>query len=291
MLQIIANETSGNGSCARALKDVEKLLDDLGLDYQLNITEYPGHASLLADEAIRRGETEFVCIGGDGTISEVVNGFAGRLVTLYLVPCGTGNDFVRCLDLPKDPVLALKAQLSGKPYLIDVGRVNDHFFLNISGGGFDTEVLNQAAHFKKLGKGILPYLLGIFAALFRFRPLPVEMTMNGKTVKKEVTIFSVGNGRYFGGGMMAVPHAELDDGLFDVVIADKLGRLSILRLLSKFISGKHTSLPVVHESRCRELTVRCPGMIINIDGELFKEDTARYQIFPSSLRLMLPDRE
>lgn len=282
MLYIIANETAGSGAGAAVFARVCTMLQEKGISFHADKTEAPGHAVRLADAAVRAGETEIACLGGDGTISEIVNGLAGRFVTLYFIPCGTGNDFVRVLGLPKDPVEALAAQLSGTPGKIDVGMLNDMYFMNVSGSGFDVEVLRQAARFKRFGKGLLPYLLGIFAALRKFRALPVEITLDGKTEKKEVTIFSVGNGCWFGGGMKAVPHAVPDDGLFDVVIADRFSRPAILKMLVKFIPGKHTTLPGIREFRCREITFRCPGMVLDVDGELIPLDEARYRILPGA---------
>lgn len=286
MLFVIFNPSSGNGNGAVVIHEVRRLLDKRGIAYRSDPTARPGHAVELADQAVRENADGIVCVGGDGTVFEIVNGLAGRFMTLYFVPCGTGNDFVRVLNLPKDPIAALRAQLDGTPRLIDVGRVNEHYFLNVSGCGFDVEVLRQAVYFKKYGRNLLPYLLGILAALRRFKPLEIELTMDGRTEKRAVTIISVGNGRYFGGGMMAVPHAEIDDGLFDVIFVDEVNRLSILRLLSKFISGKHTDLPIAHESRCKTLTIRCPGMTVNMDGELREMDEADYEILPGALQIM-----
>ncbi|MBQ8954480.1 MAG: diacylglycerol kinase family lipid kinase [Clostridia bacterium] len=285
MLLIIANPTSGSGAGASVLEKTKALLEQRGLQYRCEPTARAGHAIELADMAVREGMDGIVCLGGDGTIFEVVNGLAGRFMTLYFVPCGTGNDFVRMLNLPRDPVEALRLQLDGKPRLIDVGQVNDHYFLNVSGCGFDVEVLRQAGRFKKYGKDLLPYLLGILAALRLFKPLDIELTMGGKTERRAVTIISVGNGRYFGGGMMPVPHAEIDDGLFDVIFVDKVNRLSILRLLSRFIKGRHTDMPISHESRCTALTIRCPGMTINMDGELYQMDEAAYRILPGAAQI------
>ena len=288
-MYIIANEQAGSGAGAVELRRVKALLEERGIPYECRVTEWAGHARELAGEAVEDGKTEIVSLGGDGTNFEIVNGLAGHFVTLYFVPCGTGNDFVRMLHLPKDPVEALKAQLEGRPRRIDVGRVNDFHFLNVSGCGFDVDVLRQADRFKKLGKGLTPYLLGIFAALHSFRPMTVEWTENGKVQKKEITIYTLGNGSYFGGGMKAVPHAKIDDGLFDRIIADAMGRGTILRMLSKFIPGKHTELPQVREDRCAEVTLRCPGMTVNIDGELFQMDEARYRILPGAIEIRLPE--
>ena len=288
MLYVIANELAGSGRGAETLRQVKALLEARGIPYRCRTTERAGHATELAREALAQGAAEVVSLGGDGTNFEIVNGLGGQLVTLYFVPCGTGNDFAKKLLLPKDPLEALRVQLEGRPRRIDVGQVNEYCFLNVSGCGFDVEVLKQADRFKKLGKGMLPYLLGIFAALKAFRPLPVEWTTGGLTEKQDVTIYTMGNGSYFGGGMKAVPHAVIDDGLFDRIIADSMSRLHILKLLSRFISGKHTDLPQVREDRCAEVTIRCPGMTVNIDGELVQMDEARYRILPGALEIRLP---
>ena len=288
MLYIIANETAGSGNGAVTLRRVREMLEKKGIPFRADSTQRPGHARELAEAAAAAGEKEIACLGGDGTLSEVVRGLGGRFVTLYLIPCGTGNDFAKVFSLPKDPVDALEAQLTGTPRPVDVGRLNGECFINVSGSGFDVEVLRQAGRFKRLGKGLLPYLLGILAALRKFRALPVEITVEGKTTREEITIFSVGNGCYIGGGMKAVPHALPDDGLFDVVIAEKFSRRKILRLLTKFIPGKHTDLPGVREFRCREITFRCPGMVLDVDGELIPADEARYEILPGALEIRTP---
>ena len=289
-LFIIANTTAGNSAGGKILQDVKELLERREIPFHTEVTKESGHAAVLADRSLEAGYGGIVCIGGDGTLSEVVNGLAGRPARLYFVPCGTGNDFVRVLGLPADPLKALEAQLEGKPRYIDVGQAGEYYFLNVSGGGFDTEVLRQAEHFKRLGKGIIPYFLGILAALRSFRPLDVELEIRGRTLRKQLTIFAVGNGRYYGGGMKAVPGAEIDDGFFNVVLADKVGRFRILRLLGSFISGKHTGLPEVREFRCRELTVSCPGMTVNLDGELVEMDQVHYKILPGALEVCLPER-
>jgi len=287
MFLIISNPTSGNGAGRSVLNGVQRLLTERNIAFRSETTARPGHASELADMAVRERMDGIICLGGDGTIFEIVNGLAGRFMTLYFAPSGTGNDFVRVLNLPADPIEALRRQLDGSPRAIDVGRVNDYYFLNVSGCGFDVEVLRQAVRFKKMGRDLLPYLMGILAALRRFRPLEIELTMNGRTERRAVTIISVGNGRYFGGGMTPAPHAEIDDGLFDVICVDRINRLDILRLLSRFIKGRHTEMPIAHETRCTSLTIRCPGMTVNMDGELRQMDAAEYRLLPGALQIMI----
>ncbi|MBO7662051.1 MAG: diacylglycerol kinase family lipid kinase [Clostridia bacterium] len=291
MMWIIANENAGSGSGKKVLERTEELLRQKNIPFLVKTTKGPGDAGKFAAEAMDQGARDLICLGGDGTNFEIINGLNGRFASLVFVPCGTGNDFIKMFGYPRDPIQALESQLNGIPRRIDVGKANDLYFLNVSGSGFDVEVLKQAARYKHLGQGLLPYLMGLFSALKHFRPLPVEMTADGKTERKEITIFSVGNGSYIGGGMKAVPDAKTDDGLFDVVVADRMSTRSILRFLKKFIAGKHTELKEIHCLRCSELTVRCPGMTVDLDGELIPMDEVHYQLIPGAVEIRVPESD
>lgn len=100
--------------------------------------------------AVEAGYSSVVCIGGDGTLCEAVDELCYRDVTLYVVPGGTGNDFARAFGLPKDPLAAFERQLAGTPVQIDCGRVNGRGFLNVSGSGFDVDVLQKTEELKKV---------------------------------------------------------------------------------------------------------------------------------------------
>ena len=292
LLVIIANPTAHNGKAASVIDAVCQLLEKRGLAYRCDKTQYVGHAMRLADMAFREGAEAIICVGGDGTVNEIISGLAGRHMTLYLVPCGTGNDFVKVLPLPKDPIKALECQLDSPACPVDIGQVNDRYFLNIAGTGFDVEVLRQTTRFKWLGGGLLPYLCGVVAALRRFKPMDIELTIDGgQTEKHRITIISIGNGQYLGGGMRAVPRANPMDGLFDVIYVDAVNRRTIARLLSHFIKGTHTGLPIAHCTRCTEVAINSPGMTFNLDGELHEMDRAFCRMLPGALTLHLPDED
>ena len=261
--------------------------------YEVYITAAPMDAcAKIAAEAASGEELRVYACGGDGTLNECVNGAVGHdNVAVTHFPCGTGNDFVKVLPLPKDPLKALECQLDSPACPVDIGQVNDRYFLNIAGTGFDVEVLRQTTRFKWLGGGLLPYLCGVVAALRRFKPMDIELTINGKTEKRRVTIISIGNGQYLGGGMRAVPQADPMDGLFDVIYVDAVNRHTIARLLPHFIKGTHTGLPIAHCARCTEVVINSPGMTFNLDGELHDMDRAFCRMLPGALTLHLPDED
>ncbi len=289
LYHLIVNPAAGSGRTLKVCTQVESELKKRGLPFRLTRTERPGHATAIARE-IASGEAEarLVVLGGDGTFNEVANGLAGLNGILYFVSCGTGNDFVKALGLPKDPVEALRVQLDSAPRNVDAGLVNDRLFLNVSGTGFDIEVLRQTQRFRARFKGLAAYLLGLLAALRRFRPVEARITAGGRTFDQKMTIFEVANGRYFGGGMLVAPEANPTDGLFDVVYVDAVDRRSILKLLPLFVNGKFISLPVTHTLRASEVVIESPGMTINLDGELQRIDRAHYRVLPGGLRIACP---
>jgi len=229
-------------------------------------------------------------VGGDGTMSEIIAGLTERAVPLYFVPCGTGNDFVRVLNLPADPVEALRVQLDGSPSRLDMATVNGKGFINVAGTGFDVEVLREVTRFKHMGKGLLPYLMGLLAALRRFKPFHAVLTLdNGEVIDRSFTIISLANGRYFGGGMKVAPLADPHDGLLDVMLINGLNKLAVPFLLPFFITGTHIKLPICRRVLCREVRLSRPGMTFNMDGELCDIDCADVRILPGHLPVYLPD--
>ena len=286
---LILNPDAGCGKALASIGAVENLLRQRGMEYRIEHAVTPEAATDSARRAIQEAAEGVIVIGGDGTIFNVVNSMAGSGVPLLFVSCGTGNDFVRSLNLPRDPVEALRVQLDAPRSCIDVGRMNDLYFLNVSGTGFDVDVLRHAEKYKQKYTGLTPYLCGLRDAVKEYRPLTALISFDGNPEERaSFAILSVGNGRYIGGGMKAVPDAQVDDGLFDVVIVKPVRRWMILPLIVFFITGKHIALRLAHVRRCRRFSVRCEGMTINLDGELRSADRASYELLPGALTVRIP---
>lgn len=274
MLSIIVNPVAGGGRTLTNLPQVENLIKLRNIPYEVLKTEKQGDAAELARKCCAKGN-EIAAMGGDGTFFEVLNGMNGADNVLYFLPSGTGNDFIKTLDLPNDPVKALEMQLDNEPDHIDYGTVNDLCFMNVSGIGFDVMVLREADRFKKRFHGLVPYLLGLICALRKFKPLRCRLTIDdGPVEEKTMTVLSVGNGQYIGGGMRAVPDADPWSGSLSCVLVDAVKKPQILSFLPKFIKGKHVELPIVKVFKCAKLEIDCPGMTVNLDGELKDFDRA-----------------
>jgi len=289
MYTLILNPTAGQGSALENLPKIKAELKRRGLEFECVEAASRSIATETARKAVREGREGVIAIGGDGSLFAVVNGMVKSDVPLIFVPCGTGNDFIRCLNLPKDPFEAFRLQMDTPVSRIDVGQMNDICFLNVSGTGFDVDVLRQADKYKAKHKGLVPYLLGLIDAFKHYRPTKAMISIDGGEEREMAfALLSVGNGRYFGGGMKACPDAKVNDGLFDLIIVDPVKKVVIPFLLAFYIKGKHVSLGLGKLHRCRSLSIRRQDMTINLDGELMDFESAEYKILPGALRVRVP---
>lgn len=289
MFAIIVNPISGGGKTTQIAEQVADMLAQRGEEYRLFETAGAGDGDRQARLALESGCKNVVCIGGDGTLSEIVDAVAGSGSVLYIVPSGTGNDFARALGLPKDPMEAFKAQLSGRRASIDCGSINGRAFINVSGSGFDVEVLRKTEELKRVYPGEKAYRKAVLAVLGSYRPFGAEISIDGGEFRPfNGTIVEIANGQCIGGGMKVAPGARLQDGLFDMVTVACVPRVLIPLLLPLFVLGVHVYLPIARVTRAKDVVLRAKGMVVNIDGRLEKMDEAHYTIRPSSLAVMLP---
>lgn len=289
---LILNPTSGGGTSINRVPEIEALLQKRSLSYQLKRAQTPEEATEFARQAALEGAEGVIAIGGDGTLFQIANGLAGSDVPMLFASCGTGNDFIKAIHLPKDPLQALEIQLDCPRSKIDLGRVNEYYFLNVSGTGFDVDVLRHVEKYKNQRSGLLPYVLALRDAVKSYRPTTAMVSIDGAPEEPlRFSILSIGNGRYIGGGMKAVPDADVRDGLFDVVIVAPVPKWAILFLIPFYITGKHISLKLAKLRRCKKITLRSNGMTLNLDGELRGTDFARFELLESALTVRLPLKE
>lgn len=290
MFAIIVNPVSGGGKNAQIAKQIGALLLQRGKAYRVFETAKEGDGDRQVRLALESGCEAVVCIGGDGTLSEIAQELIGSSSVLYIVPSGTGNDFARALGLPRDPIEAFKAQLDGRQTMIDCGSINGRAFINVAGSGFDVEVLRKTEEFKQRYPGEQAYRRAVLAVLGSYKAFQAEISIDGGEFRPcSSTIVEIANGQYIGGGMKVAPAAQVQDGLFDVVLVGCVPRLMIPLLLPLFILGAHVHLPIVRVVRAKHVVLRARGMVVNIDGRLEEMDEARFEIRPSALRIMLPN--
>jgi diacylglycerol kinase (ATP) len=292
---LIVNPVSGTDTASSHLPVInERLREHVGaLDIVMTVAE--GDAANAAAAAVRDGYDHLFVAGGDGTLNEAVNGVGAvpgglERMTFAIIPLGTGNDFATALGIPSDVVDALAAIVGGRPVAVDVGRLNDRYFINVSAGGFIAEVSEAVDPKLKTVAGKLAYLIGGAQVLFSHQPVAARVrTSSGRDANTILTIFAVCNSRLIGGGRLIAPDASIDDGLFDVCLIEEMPTIEFLALLRRVANGEHVSDDRVAYFRAAdiELTFARPTRV-NTDGEVLEATSCRYQLLPAALRIIAP---
>jgi diacylglycerol kinase (ATP) len=237
-----------------------------------------------------------VVVGGDGVVNLGVQLVVGVPVALGIVPTGTGNDMARTLGIPHDDPEAatrlLVSLLDRPPLVVDAGRVTHDggstWFGCIVSAGFDA-VVNERTNALRWPKGRRRYDLALLIELLRLRPLSYRLELDGDSREVRGTLVTVGNGRSFGGGMTVLPDARLDDGLLDVLIVERLGRLQFLRLFLKVAKGTHLADPRVHVHRVRKVVIESgDGIVAYADGERVGPLPVTVEAAPGVLHVIAP---
>jgi YegS/Rv2252/BmrU family lipid kinase len=305
----IVNPRSNLGATGRQLDTLRRDLDRAlsGASYALVLTEAPGHGSYLARKAIAEGAVHLIACGGDGAISEVVEGImtsgASERVVLSVLARGTGSDFMRSVrrhapgragraslgheSTPVDPG-ELRLDVGRAEFTCENGERGTRHVLNVASMGTSAESVRWVDAQGRLGKrNRFTYLQSAFVGLARFRSSEVELRVDGALLYKgPLQTAVVANGGFFGGGMPVAPDACLDDGLFDVVCVARLKPLQALLFFASFLRGKHTRHPLTKVARAREVTLSSDEEVwLEIDGEPVGKLPARFELLPARLRL------
>jgi YegS/Rv2252/BmrU family lipid kinase len=296
-IKVIVNPYSGRWKAQAAIPAIEDNLHKLGVAFDLAVMDAPGQGIELTRQAAGEGYDVVVAAGGDGAISEVVNGLIlavgaspGAVAgPLGIVPLGSANDLADALGLSHDVAEACRCIHAGRSRAIDVGWVNGRYFDNNSAVGLEPMVTLCQSHMKRV-KGTPRYVLAALLTILRHRDWQVTAEWDDGCFSGLAALVSVGNSPRTGGAFYMTPRAELDDGRLDFILGGGMSRLRLLRLLPKTFDGRHVDEPEITYRRTTRLTVTCqPATPIQADGELFDMAATRieYRVLPGKLRVIV----
>lgn len=300
---MIVNPAAGRGRTRRLWPQVAAALAAEGLRFELAQTRTPGEAEQLAEAAA--GYAAVIAVGGDGTVHEVVNGLMrvppARRPALGVLPLGSGDDYAKMVP-PRAPGAArprwqdaVQRLARGAARAHDVGVMRndedgERYFANGMDVGFGAHVAHNFGALPGWLTGLGGYLTAIARTLLRYPSLELSVQLDDDApIAQRSTITAVMNGRCFGGSFWACPEASAVDGLLDVLIAEEVSRMQILRLVPKLMSGRHVGEPVLRIVRARRVRIESDAPLpVEADGELPWRAARRLEIgiLPGALRVL-----
>lgn len=296
----IVNPRAAGG---KAAAQWPRIVQRIGL-VEAVFTQRPDHARELAAELLDQGFERILAVGGDGTISETVNGFFrdGRAINpaaeFGILPMGTGGDFQRTLGI-RDMEAAVAVVRAGKSKLIDAAEITferhtggqtSRYFINLTSFGMGGEVATRAKNAFSSVSGKLAFMYATAEVFFRYQAKTVELTLDGgaPTTHKILNI-AIANGRYHGGGMHVCPKALLDDGLLEVTVIDALGMLTLAKDLPVLYSDNVYKHPKVHHYHAKRVRATSSARVsIEVDGEALGTLPIEIRVLPAAVRILTP---
>lgn len=279
-------------------KTIKTACKKRAVNYHIYYTTCPGDAREYVSSMVRisQDRQRFICIGGDGTINEVVNSApCNENVEFGVIPSGSGNDFIRNFT-NKKLFENIEAQLDGDTISLDLIKCNDSYSANMVNIGFDCAVAKMATKLKK--SEIVPARLSYIAALtiVAFRKIGTKMKIifdDGEVIEKVLTLTAIGNGRYCGGGFCATPEATLHDGIMDICIIDKVNIFKFISLVGSYKKGKHLAnkraQKVMTYRRTNHFKMEFESPVpICIDGEIKGAKNIDFSVVPNGFKFVVP---
>ncbi len=301
MFYIIINPNAGKKEAIKHWPIIYKELKKTGIDFKYEFTEEPGHCINIVKNRIKEGFNKFICVGGDGTLNEIVNGVFKQKyadpsnIFIGLIPIGTGNDWRRYFNIPLNYTEAIEIIKKQKVFKQDVGQIShfsngdktNSYFINIAGLGFDSTVAKTTNKIRSRGNRTkFAYMLGLGKSLFKYKNWDLKIEINNEKIEKKVLSVSIGNGKYSGSGMIQTPNAIIDDGMLDVTIFEKMPKTKIMFNVNKLYNGKILKVKGIKNYRTDNIKIESKHKIFaETDGEIIDDGPYEISVLKKALNV------
>lgn len=227
--------------------------------------------------------------GGDGTLNGIVDSLVENKLPLGILPLGTANDLARTLNIPPSIPEACNIIANGKLKYIDLGYVNGKYFFNVASMGLSVDITQNLSKGLKRSWGIFAYAISAIQVISNTRRFRATIKVNDESISLKTIQIAIGNGRYYGGGMMIAEDAAIDDQRLDLYSLELKHWWQIFPLVFRLPRGEHAMLPFVRTFEGQEIEIytRKP-YDINTDGEITTITPAKFKVIPHALAVMTP---
>ncbi len=303
---VIVNPNSGKRKGEKDWEQIKTLLLNKRFFFKHIFTERQGHAIEITIQNIEKGYRNIIVAGGDGTLNEVINGiFLQKSVKttdikIGMIPIGTGNDWGRMYQIPIEYEDAISIIKKEKTFIQDAGKVKyshqgekkSRFFVNMAGMGYDALVAKKTNLMKeKGGGGPFAYLINLFLGLLQYQHTHITLTVDKKKIfEGKIFTLSIGICKYNGGGMMQLPNAIPDNGLFDITLIRKTSKFKVISNIKNLYDGSFVKIPEVTTYTGKQIEIisnPVQTLFLETDGESLGHSPFEFSIIPKSIQLIM----
>lgn len=290
-IRFIVNPLSCHGTdIGKYIATIHSFFSQKGVDFDIQVTEARGQGTVIAKKSVAEDYGLVVAVGGDGTVNEVGKGLINTDVVFGIIPIGSANGIARGLNIPLKAELACETLFSGEVQQIDIGRMNNEYFLGVAGTGIDALVAQEFSR-RRIFRGFLSYCLVFTQKFFSYKPDEVTVRIDNDYQRKLVPlVIAIANLKQYGYGAIIAPDADMNDSLFDISIIQHLNIFELIYHLPKLFNGNIKHVPKVESRRGNFIEiVSVKNLAVHIDGEGFFGGTKlRFSILPKALKVCTP---
>lgn len=286
---IIINPVAGKGKSINLLQSIKEKLGYLeDIEIKIIISAYKGNIQEIVQENFEEGFREFIAVGGDGTLSELINGIKYRAndkCKIAIIPTGTGNDFIRNFEREYTFDAIISRVIRNEYYSVDVGCVNDWYFINTCTFGIDGPIVKDTEKFKNIIPGSPAYFLSTIKNALTFKSNRVRIEIDGRVIEDEYLLIAIGNGKYIGGGMKICPDAFPNDGMLEICLVQSVSKFKFAKEFAKIYEGRLKEIDQVSYQNGNTIEITNFGVpyYVNADGNIVGQTPAKIELFESAL--------
>jgi len=287
----IVNPVSGVYRKKNIPEKIARYLDYTKFDYTIRFTQYEGHASLIAQQAVEEGYDICVAVGGDGSINEVAQSLAGTNTVLGLIPYGSGNGFATHLRIPpRDAEGSLDVINTGKVVKLDMIKSNLRYIISNAGFGLDSSVARRFRHHKH--RGFFSYAGAVFKELmFYFQPFHAAVQIDDITIERSFYLFTAFNANQYGYNFGVFPFTSMKDGVMDVIVLNKFSVMKFFYIFLCVLLKRADMVKEAESYRAKKIVIHgSRKMVYQFDGDsLVYHDDVTFEVVPQCINVIVPE--
>lgn len=288
---MLVNPNAGQKKGTATASQAKQLFENAGIKLTMQFSNKRGEMLELSRRASSETYDGIVAVGGDGTLFEIINGMMQvdetLPIPLGIIPVGTGNSFSRELNL-KSLEDTVQRIITGNTMKVDLGKCecvdNVFYFINLLGFGFVSDVAHKANDYKKLGA--LSYIVGVLIITAKLSSYHLDLEIDGQKYERDNCFVEICNSTKTGGDMLMAPMAQINDGLLDVIVLNKINRRRLLAAFPKIFKGTHLELPEAETFKAKKIVAR-PEIpkILTPDGEIKGQTPITVTVVPQKIKI------